>query len=200
MMRKNMVFMVALGVFVLFLTGCAGSSKYMKLAQEKPDQYRPGKNQSSVVFMRPSGLGFAIDSAVFDITGKDNKIIGIVSAKKKVIYKTDPGFHLFMVTGESGDFMKANLEAGKTYYALISPRMGMWKARFTFEPVTKAQLSSDEFKQWFDSCELVENTPDTYVWVNENAKNIQSKKDDNIKDWQEKPDSEKPSLGPQDGR
>lgn len=199
-MRRNMIFMVVLGISVLFLTGCAGSSRYMKLAQERPNQYHPDKNQSSVVFIRPSGFGFAIDSAIFDITGKDNKVIGIVSAKKKVVYKTNPGEHLFMVTGESGDFMKASLEAGKTYYALVSPRMGMWKARFTFEPVTKAQLSSDEFKQWFDSCELVENTQDTYSWAKENAKSIQSKRDDNIKDWNERPDSEKPSLGPQDGQ
>lgn len=200
MRKTSVVLCVILVVSGFFLAGCTGSSKYMRLAQERPDQYRPDKDQSLIVFMRPSGLGYAIDSAVFDITDSENKVIGIVSAKKKVLYKTNPGKHMFMVTGESGDFMRADLESGKIYYALVTPRLGMWKARFSLRPVSKSQLSSEEFKEWFSSCELVESTPDTQAWANDNARSIQSKRVEYIKKWNAKPDSEKPYLGPQDGQ
>jgi hypothetical protein len=88
-----------------------------------------------VVFMRPSALGAAIKSTVYDVTDGKQEFIGIVSYKDKVAYVAKPGKHLFMVVAENGDFLDAELEAGKTYYVVISPRYGVWKARFGFRPV-----------------------------------------------------------------
>ena len=58
--------------------------------------------------------------------------IGILSGKTKVAHLTEPGEKLFMVIGENADFMKATLEAGKTYYALK-----------TEKPVTGAEPLED---------------------------------------------------------
>lgn len=85
----------------------------------------PEKGKSLIVFMRPSSIGYAIQSSVFEVKGDDVHLAGIVAAKKKVAYQVEPGKHLFMVVGESADFMSAELEKDKTYYALVTPRVGM---------------------------------------------------------------------------
>ncbi len=185
-------------IVAFVLAGCAGSSKYMKLAPDN-SSYIPAGNQSLVVFMRPATLGFAIQSSVFDISTGDNKLVGIVSAKKKIAYRTNPGEHMFMVIGESADFMKADLEVGKTYYALVTPRMGAWKARFSLCPVQKKELTSDKFEDWVNSCEYVENTESSYNWATKNAPSIEVKKEKYLKKWDKKPESKKPILNPGDG-
>ena len=109
----------------------------------------PEEGQSMIVFMRPSGMGYGIQSSVFEIDNTEPKLAGIVAAKKKVAYRIAPGNHLFMVVGESADFMSAELEANKTYYALVTPRMGMWKARFSLRPVHADELNTNQFNDWF---------------------------------------------------
>lgn len=186
-------------IIALFVSGCAGSSSYMKLVPEHVTSYAPEVNQSLVIFMRPSGMAYAIQCSVFDITGGENEFVGIVSAKKKVAYQTYPGEHMFMVVGESADFMKAYLEAGKTYYALVTPRMGVWKARFSLNPIHKEELTSDKFDKWVTGCKYVENTEASYDWARGNAPSIQSKKKKYIEKFDEKPDSKKAVLNAEDG-
>ena len=77
---------------------------------------------------------FAIQSTVFDVTDDAPRMVGIVSAKTKIAYEVAPGEHHFMVVSEAADFMRADLAAGKTYYALVTPRMGVWRARFSLLP------------------------------------------------------------------
>ncbi len=115
---------------MFLLAGCAGSSSYMSDVPPERANYTTQPDQALVVFMRPSGFGFAIQSSVFDIVDENPVFVGIVSAKAKVAYYVNPGERRFMVISESADFMDATLEAGKVYYALVTPRMGVWKARF----------------------------------------------------------------------
>ncbi|MEW5802673.1 MAG: hypothetical protein AB1847_11295 [bacterium] len=196
---KNYFRFIVVMIIALFFAGCAGSSKYMKLVPDYDTSHLPGDNKSLVVFMRPSGMAYAIQSSVFDATEGEDKLVGIVPAKKMVAYETDPGEHLFMVVGESADFMKADLESGKTYYALVTPRMGAWKARFSLYPVHKDELSSDKFKDWQRGCEYVENTDSSYNWARQNSRSIQAKKEKYLKAWNEKSGSNQPVLYPDDG-
>jgi hypothetical protein len=83
----------------------------------------PGK--ALLVFMRPSGVGSGIQSTVYEVSGDEVRIIGIVSAKTKIAYQAEPGKQLFMTVGESADFMSAELQPGRTYYASVAPRMGL---------------------------------------------------------------------------
>ena len=53
---------------VLLLTGCAGTVKNMREVPEDSASLAPQKDKAMVVFMRPSGMGFAIQSSVFDLT------------------------------------------------------------------------------------------------------------------------------------
>jgi hypothetical protein len=187
-------------LLAMLVCGCAGSSKYMKEIPEADASYVPDAGHALVIFMRPSGLGFAVSSSVFDITTEENKLVGIVPAKKKVAYRTEPGEKMFMVIGESADFMRADLIGGKTYYALVSPRVGAWKARFSLKPVRKGDLGTGKFSEWTKSCVYNENTKASYGWAEQNAPSINSKRDKYMKKWLEKPEEARPFLKPEDGQ
>ncbi len=187
-------------LLVLILSGCAGSVKNMQPVSADEVITAPDAGKSMVVFMRPSGFGFAIQSSVFEINDDKPILAGIVAAKKKVAYQLEPGKHLFMVVSESADFMSAELEAGKTYYALVTPRMGVWKARFSLKPITADELGSSQFNEWLESCEWVELSPASHAWVNTNIDSIQSKQIEYYADWMDKDISERPQLLPGDGK
>lgn len=181
----------------LFLVGCAGSSSMMQDVPAERSAYAPEPGHALLVFMRPSGLGFAIQSVVFDATSDEPKMIGIVSAKTKIAYQADPGEHRIMVVSESADFMDATLLEGKTYYALVTPRMGVWRARFSLRPVPKAEIGSKQFNEWIESSRWVENTEKSSEWARENMSSVKEKQAENITEWLNKPD--KPILHAQDG-
>jgi hypothetical protein len=198
--KRSVVAFVAALALVMALSGCAGSVKHMRPVS--PDQVvtRPDPGKSMVVFMRPSGIGFAIQSSVFEVRDETSSLMGIVAAKKKVACQMQPGEHLFMVIGESADFMSADLEAGKTYYALVTPRIGVWKARFSLKPVHADELQSEKFQEWLNGCEWVEKTPDSDQWAASNMSSIQSKRVKYYEKWMSKDASERPRLLPQDGQ
>ena len=180
------------------LTGCT-SSLMQPVSTDPAISYSPAAYEAVVIFMRPSMFGGAIQSPVFDVSTEENVLVGIVSAKSKVAYRTTPGDHLFMVVGESADFMKAELGAGKTYYALVTPRMGVWKARFSLKPIKRGELETKKFTDWESSCSFYENTDKSYQWVNDNLNSIQSKREVYYEKWMSKPEVNRPVLGEEDG-
>ena len=196
---KNLLRLASILILAILALGCAAGSANMRVVPESEAAYAPTSDRALVIFMRPSRFGGAIQSAIFDTTTQENKLVGIVSAKTKVAYSVAPGEHMFMVVGENADFMGANLVAGKTYYAVVRARMGVWKARFSLYPVHKSELGSSEFENWVSSCSYVENTDDSCTWARNNAADIQAKREAYIVKWEEKPDSDKPMLRPEDG-
>lgn len=182
----------------LVLVGCAGSSSYMRDVPEGEKTYAPEAGKALLVIMRPSGIGFAVQSSVFDVTSGEPGFIAIVSAKTKFAHHVDPGQHRFMVIGESADFMDATFAEGKTYYALVTPRVGVWKARFSLRPVHKVELDTDESQGWYDECRWVEGTPQAKQWAEQNLTDIKSKQASNLPKWLNKPD--KPVLFVEDGK
>lgn len=197
-MIKRIVNFVLFVFMVVALSGCA--SKYMKPSGlEATYTFKPSDTESLIIFMRPSSFGGAIQSSVFDVATSENVFVGIVSSKSKVVYKTTSGEHLFMVIGESADFMKASMEAGKTYYAMVTPRIGVWKARFSLKPLHKNDIGSDDFKDWYGNCDFVENTEASYQWAKDSAASIQSKREEYYQKWMNKPEHDRPVLNKEDG-
>jgi hypothetical protein len=196
-MRRLVKFLLLISVVMVFM-GCAVQSAYMQPVGPEVS-YTPASNEAVVVFMRPSRMGGAVQSSVFDVTTDKNVLVGVVSSKTKVAHKVKPGEHLFMVVGESADFMKANVKAGKTYYAVVTPRMGVWKARFSLDPVNKAELGKAEFKSWDNACKFVENTEASHQWARDNAASIQQKRTGYYQKWIAKPETERPVLNKEDG-
>ena len=126
---------------VIVFMGCAGSSKYMQSAT--PIQ-GPSPGKALVYFMRPSGMGFAINFQIWD----GDRFIGLSQAKSYFGYECQPGKHLFIGFAENKRGLEADLEVGKTYYALTQVKIGAWRARMAFIPVTR------DSKHW--------NTVETY--------------------------------------
>ncbi len=197
--KRNIGIVIALS-FMMFLGGCAGSVKNMQAVSASSMSASPAKGKARIVFLRPSSLGFAVQSSVFELRGNSPHMVGIVAAKKKVAYDVNPGKHTFMVVSESGDFMTANMVANKTYYALVTPRMGVWKARFSLKAVHANEAKSEKFNKWLNECQWVRKTTDSTNWANKNAASIQSKYTGNYSKWLSKPASKKPHLVAQDGK
>jgi len=187
-------------LLALLLGGCAGNVVNMQEVAPETIAAAPPSGKARIVFMRTSGVGFAIQSSVFEVKDNFPSLIGILAAKTRVAYDLDPGKHLFMAIGESADFMTADVLADKTYYALVSPRMGLWKARFAVEPVRLTELDIPSFKTDVDSCKWVTKSDASEAWTRANIQSIVSKQSEYYPDWQKRPDAEKPHLAPDMGR
>jgi len=143
------------------------------------------------VFLRPSSFGGAIQASLFDITGDETRFIGVSSTGTQVVHDVAPGHHRFMVVSEAADFMEAELSPGQTYYAVVTPRMGAWKARFSLWPIKAA--SENEFNwrnadvaKWIANARHVQNTPEGEAWFNANRASIIEKQADYLVVWNKK--------------
>ncbi|HXZ93517.1 MAG TPA: hypothetical protein VEG36_11630 [Burkholderiales bacterium] len=193
-------FAAVLATLALLIGGCAGNVVHMQAVAPETVSAAPPPGKARIVFMRPSGVGFAVQSSVFEVKDNFPSLIGILAAKTRIAYDLDPGQHLFMAIGESAEFMSADVAAGKTYYAQISPRMGLWKARFALEPVPPAELDIPSFKSDVDDCKWVSKTDDSEGWATANMQSIVSKQREYYPDWQKLPDAKKPHLAADMGR
>jgi hypothetical protein len=187
-----------LALVVVGVSGCVTKSGMEK----STETYTAKSGQAMVVFMRPSYLGFGISSSVWEVTPAGNKFIGIVKSGTKVAHYTEPGEHVFMVFSEAADFMKATVSPAKTYYAVIQPRPGMWKARFSFRPVRASEFAGAEFKDWDASTEYVVNTEKSNRWAKNTAPAVEKKRVEYWPEWQAKDEIQRESqtLRAQDGR
>lgn len=177
---KNIIFklVILVGTTVLF-TGCA-TTEHMTAVQGQTE-VKPDPGRSMVVFMRPSSYGGAILATVYD----DMDYIGTIPANTKFSYQTEPGEHMFMVIGESADFMKADLAPDKTYYARVAARMGVWKARFSFIPYNGSEPES-ELQEWINDTILNKVNEKGGQWASEHAASIKEKHDEYLPKWQQK--------------
>ncbi|TQV87849.1 hypothetical protein [Aliikangiella coralliicola] len=197
------IFRVLILSMAMIMVGCASNPMQIKTNQtiQKANQ-----NESQVIFMRSSFVGSAINGSLYDIIDGQPKFIGIIANGTKIAYNAKPGKHLFMVVSEAADFLEADLTEGKTYYSLITPRMGFWKARFSMWPIKNDEnaeysLNSSDFKEWLLDTKLVENSAKSNQWFEKNKNSVHSKYLEYLPVWKEKTpqDRAKRTLHPQDG-
>jgi hypothetical protein len=177
---------------MLLLAACASTQMTEVTTEQRVAAPVPGK--SLVYLIRPSMFGGAIQSTVYD----GDQYIGTVSADTHIAYQADPGPHMFMVIGESADFMQADLVVGKTYSAVVAPRMGVWKARFSFRP-NNGDFTDAQIQEWLASTREVTVNEEGLRWAQDNAASIQEKKAKYLPEWQSKPDAEKQILRAESG-
>lgn len=178
---------------IAITTGCAmtpdvksASSKYMQMQSVPVSVKNP--ESANIIFLRPSVFGWLISAPVFELQGETEKLVGISTYGTSITYSVEPGKHTFMVIGESADFMEANVDAGKTYYALVTPRMGLWKARFTLHPVhaeSTFTFNKDhkEFPVWKSSAQPITLLPNGLDWQKENQTSISGKRKEYYLEW-----------------
>ncbi|MBI9080486.1 MAG: hypothetical protein JEY79_12195 [Pseudodesulfovibrio sp.] len=162
--------------------------------------YNPDPEKATVVFMRPSAFGGAIQSSVYQYDQTDPKFIGIISTNYKIAYQAEPGQHTFMVVGENADFLEADLAANHIYYVTVEPHWGAFKARFSLDPIPESEFATEDFKDDLAECHFVQNTPASLQWFGDNKADIIEKHDYFYTKWQEKPAEERHRLAKTDGR
>lgn len=198
--RLSSCFHLFLAALALLLAGCEGTVQHMREVPAAAAPVAPAPGKAMLVFMRPSGLGFAVQSSVFEIKDNYPALVGIVAAKTRIAHQVDPGKYLFMVIGENADFMTAEVAAGKTYYVRVEPRMGMWKARFGLQPVAQKDLAGAELASDLRDCRWVEKNAASESWASGAMVSVQSKRTEYYADWIKQPEAERPHLRPEDGR
>jgi hypothetical protein len=181
-MRKWLVLLVM--SVCLGVTGCAGSISSLMVAAPDATLAVPSSEETHVVFLRATNFGGAVQAPVIEEVNGKLSFVAVVSANMKVLHKTTPGQHAYVVGGESSAMLEANLAGGKTYYVKVTPHFGLWKARFTLDPVTDQEVVAPEFKKDFDQCRWYENGPETQAWFAGNLPSLQDKYADALKKFQ----------------
>ena len=153
--------------------------------------------EGKVVFMRTSSLGRLVTASVFDVTDAgEPKFINHVRTGDKVVYAVKPGLHTFMVVSEAADFMQVEVLPGKSYYALVTPRMGAMRARFSFEPVRGSDRRIAALERGGRPTNV---TQAAINWAKQNAPDIANKRERYWAEWSSKPESQRPTLQAEDG-
>jgi len=138
--RRIAIIMVMFTVFLMVM-GCAGRSGYMVSATPVAG---PAPDKALVYFMRPSGMGFAVNFQIWD----SDHFVGLSQAKSYFAYECNPGTHLFIGIAENKVAIQADLEAGKSYYIGTNVRTGWAKARMQFTPVTRGSELWDKVEAY----------------------------------------------------
>jgi hypothetical protein len=168
----------------------------MRVAPPDFAQTVPEDGKAHVVFLRSTSFGGAVQAPVIEAEDGQLIFVAVVSANTKVLHETTPGEHTYVVGGEDSNLLKADFEAGKVYYVKVEPHFGLWKARFTLDPVTAQQAVSPEFKKDFDRCKWYENGPDTQKWFQDNIQSLRSKYEQSLKEYNAAAVESRPVIKP----
>ncbi|MDX2469486.1 MAG: hypothetical protein QNL04_02795 [SAR324 cluster bacterium] len=188
-----------LGILLLTLVSSGCASSLMQPTPAGVEIPKPDSDHALVVFLRPSSLGAAVQAVVFDTT-KETKVIGVVSQGTKIPYLVKPGKIELMVVSENGDFLKGDLSAGKTYYVVVHPRFGVFRARFGLKAISKDQLTKAETQKWITDGVWHSSLPEKLnPWVAQNNESIEEKRTYYHMKWDMKSESDRPTLHPEDG-
>ncbi|WP_306523530.1 hypothetical protein [Rheinheimera sp.] len=198
-----MIFRGLILTLMLLLGGCASSSMV-----KAPNQQLAAvpADKAQIVFMRSSIFGAAISAPMFDVTAAEPAFIGILDNSSKLMLEVPAGKHTFMVVSEAADFLEADLVAGKRYYAIVTPRMGAWKARFSIWPV-RADNSGEfnkadaKVQKIISNTVLMQNSAKSEAWYQKNKNDVKNKQAEYWPVWQQKPTAEllERTLLPTDG-
>jgi len=167
----------------------------MTAVAEQDEILVPESDKALIHFLRPSSFGGAIQATLYD--GVD--YIGTISANTRVSYEAAPGEHMFMVIGESADFLQAELLEGKVYFATVEPRPGFWKARFSLRPMN-GQVAQEKIDKWMDGTKQVIVDEDGIAWAEQHQEDILKKREKYLPTWHDKPDSGKQILHADSGQ
>jgi hypothetical protein len=131
-----------------------------------------------------------ISAAVYE----DDEFLGIVMRHSRLVHRTSPGTHRFMVISEAVDFLDAELEAGKLYFVEVSPRMGAGRARFSLAPIA---ASNPDLEDWLNDSYPVTTNAAGRAWARDNQPSVTQKKDEYLRKWLTK--DTRPTLRLEDG-
>ena len=108
----------------ILLAGCASP------LMSPVEPASPSPDQAVITFYRDAMMGGAIQAPIAEESGDGVALVGISSKDTKIQQVVAPGTHRYVVGGEDCHMIEASVEAGRSYYVEVDPRMGWVKARF----------------------------------------------------------------------
>ncbi len=90
-------------------------------------------------------------------------------------------------------------DPGKTCYAIVEPRAGAWRARFSLLPVHREDIDDSDIRECIKDCQYVINKASAPVWADINRPSILDKKAKYHKIWMQKDAADRPALRAEDG-
>ena len=181
-MKTNALLLISLGIL---FAGCAPFPGLMKPGSDSIDAYKPAAEEASVVFLCCTGaFGGGISDGyivIFELTPESDKLVGVVSAGKKIVYKTTPGEHMFMVLCQcrlanplNADFMKAKLTAGKTYFSIVDSLTIPFAGRFiSLKPLRKDEVDSERYGWIMEDAKFIDKSPEADGFFGDKWKKIE---------------------------
>jgi hypothetical protein len=160
-MRAQWTGWLLVPVIAASLLACAGSSSYMKKVGSL-QAIAVATDRATVVFIRPSGLGFAINFAILDQQGH---WVGDAVSESHFAALLPPGEYMFVAWAENTAALKATLGAGRVYYVQVDPAMGAFSARVFLEALTPR---SDDWKKvsgWLKGTNRLEPLPTGAAYI-----------------------------------
>jgi len=176
----------ALAALALAIAGCAaepGANISPLMVRYGNQRIVPqGPNEALILFIRENEDNNATQATLYEVADDGDHFIGVSSGSTRLAWAVRPGYHLFMVIGETADFLSAQVDGGKTYYMMVAPRWGFFKSRFSFRAVRRAELGGPQWQAW-QQLELLRCGPDCASWVNSNVESILRHKDKDLAFW-----------------
>lgn len=173
----------------------ARRSAHLRYAPEPGIDLPPPGDRALIVFLRESGSWGSVECPIF--SGDD--LLTFLTGETAFLFPAEPGSHRFMILGENVDLLYAELEAGRTYFVLVTPQMGKWEPRFRMVPIVPDGAAWADLPGWLEKVTAVEPTVAAGQWAGENLEAIRARRDAYFPSWEALPDTERTSLRKSDG-
>jgi hypothetical protein len=118
------------------------------LSHEQSRDLTPSAGKALMVFLRPGKYGGNVPALLWS---DGPEFIGVLHFRTFVAIELEPGAHTFMVQSETGNFLEADLEAGKTYFAVVRARPGWNRARFSLSAPSPGSDDWNRIGEWMDA-------------------------------------------------
>ena len=119
------------------LKACGTKNVNYKATTDKKQHPTPEapEDKALIYVLRPTIIGYKINSKL----AVDGEWKGVNRGKTYFFFTVEPGERYFCSESENQDYLKLNVEAGKTYYLQQKVEMGMWKARTNLVVMTEEE-------------------------------------------------------------
>lgn len=119
------------------LKACGTEKVNYKASTDKKQHPTPEAptDKALIYVLRPTIFGMKINSKI----AADGDWKGVNRGKTYFFFTVEPGERYFCSESENQDYLKLNVEAGKTYYLQQKVEFGMWKARTNLVLLTEEE-------------------------------------------------------------
>lgn len=159
-------------LLMLFLTACSSKLMDPLLDHQQP---APQGNESTITFFRTSMFGGMTQAPIAEETPSGLELVGISSTDTKIRHIVAPGKHIFVVGGESGSLLEADVAPQKHYYVRVSPWIGWAKPRFDMVAISPQELETPDVQKKIRECTPVSPNDAAKQWFLESKASMQEK-------------------------